>query len=91
MSKQRRRVIERTAEMFALPADAAGASRMVITGNRRLLIENHHGVAEYGSGRIDIDCGGILLSITGRDLEICAMNRHEIVVAGDMEKLEFLK
>lgn len=91
MRNRGKRIIERTAEMFSLPGDAIGMSRLVATGNNKLLIENHKGVAEYSCEHISINCGSIMLGITGSNLEICAMNRHEIVVGGDIEKLEFLK
>ena len=42
----RRSAAELAAEFFDIPGEAAGASRVTITGCSRVQIENHRGIAE---------------------------------------------
>ena len=53
-----------------------------IAGNRRVLIENHNGIAEYGNEKIVIlvKLGKIIIS--GTQLEVCNMSRHQLVIVG---------
>ena len=88
--KNRRSVIERAAEMFELPGEAlAGMPKLEMTGNRRLHIEGHKGVLEYSSVLIAVNGGAALMKICGAQLEIVSMNAEELLITGDIRRLEF--
>jgi len=92
MEKEKRTLLERTAEMFRpLGELAPGQPRVEVLGSSRVLVENHRGVVEYGSRRIDINGGRTLVSVAGEELEIRAMNRHELLIVGRIEAVRFLR
>ena len=66
---------------LSVPA-TPGMPIVEMAGNRRVLIENHNGIAEYGNGRIVIlvKLGKIIVS--GTELEVCYMSRHQLVIVG---------
>ena len=51
-------LLERTAEVFDLPADAvAGLPRLELVGDKELRVENHKGILAYGPEEIHISGG----------------------------------
>jgi len=89
--KKREGMLDRAAELFDLPAEAlAGAPRLTITGNRRIVVENHKGLLEYGENEIDVNVGRTILKIKGEDLELRAMNADELMVTGTVFGIEFV-
>lgn len=82
---------ERISEALSIPPDiTAGTTRITAYGYRRLEIENHCGVVEYGSQRIVINCGKYLIAISGDALTITAMDSSEIAIGGNMTQIEYL-
>ena len=78
------------AERLELPPDAfAGAVRMTALDDRRLLIENHRGVLEYGEALIRVDGGKGEIVLRGEGLRMSAMNREELLIAGRLQSLEW--
>lgn len=89
--KKRESILSRTADFFDLPAEAmAGDFKITLTGNRRLIVENHRGLMEYGENAIDINCGKMILKIKGEELEIRAMNSDELLITGAFFEIEFV-
>ena len=70
MEKKPRRegLLEKTAELFDLPADAlAGLPKVELVGDRELRIENHRGILAYGTEALELRAmTGLELLITGR-------------------------
>ena len=61
---RRLRFLERTAEMFDLPADGiAGVPRLELVGDGELRVENHKGILAYGREEIHISGGIYLIKI----------------------------
>ena len=58
-----------------------------LAGDRRLLIENHFGVLEYGCERIGVRVafGGVY--ILGKELSLLIMNSNRIVIDGQIESI----
>ena len=84
-------LMERAADAMDLPPDViAGLPRLEITGCRRILMENHKGILEYGDQEIDINGGQVVVRIKGRDLELRAMNVSELSLEGLIFSIEFL-
>lgn len=62
-----------------------------LAGDNRVLIENHEGVVEYGDQRIRIKVTFGLLCICGNALTLRSMSKHQLVVCGDIERIEILR
>ena len=82
-------LLEKTAQTFDLPADAvAGMPRVELIGDRELRMENHKGILAYGKEEIHISGGKIAVRITGRELELKAMNASELLITGHIAAVE---
>ena len=79
MEKKPRRegLLEKTAELFDLPADALAG-----LGDRELRIENHRGILAYGTEEIHVSGGAFVIQITGQGLELRAMTGLELLITG---------
>lgn len=58
-----------------------------IAGDRRVLIERHGGVLEYGQERIRVRVGYGAVCITGFDLELVQMTHQQLVIAGRVDSV----
>ena len=90
MDKKPRRpgLLERTAQLLDLPADAiANVPRLELVGDGELRIENHRGILAYGSQEIHVSGGAFLIKITGENLEVRAMTGLELLVTGRIEQI----
>lgn len=91
MEKKRRQggILERTAEVFDLPADVvAGLPRVELTGSRELRMENHKGILAYGDREIHISGGKLIVKVRGENLELKAMNASELLITGTILGVE---
>ena len=71
MEKKQRRtgLMERTAELFDLPADALSSlPRLELVGDGELRMENHKGILAYGSEEIHVSGGSFVVKIMGQGL-----------------------
>ena len=76
-------LLEKTAEVFDLPGDVvAGMTRVELTGNREVRMENHKGILAYGSEEIHVSGGKLILKVRGTDLELRAMNASGLLITG---------
>lgn len=90
MSQKPRRVrfLERTAEVFDLPADAvAGVPRLELVGDGELRVENHRGILAYGREEIHISGGIYLIKVMGQELELRAMTGLELLITGKISQI----
>ncbi len=87
----RKSVWEKAAGILDLPPDlVAGLPRLEIMGCRRLLLENHRGILEYGDREIDINGGQVVVKVKGEGLELRAMNATELSLEGTIFAVEFV-
>ena len=68
------------AELLSEPTP--GTSLVEIVGDTRVLIENHKGVTSYDKKNIRIKTTFGILSVTGEDLELACMSKHQLVITG---------
>ena len=90
MDKKPRRtgLLERTAQMFDLPADAlAGLPRLELVGDRELRMENHKGILAYGTEEIHINGGKLIVRVQGAGLELRAMNAGQLLITGEIRAI----
>jgi len=82
--------LDKTAELFDLPEEVVrGAPRVTVTGCRRVFVENHRGLLEYGEKEIDVNGGRVILRVRGEGLRLCAMTGGELLITGEIAGLEF--
>lgn len=88
MRTRRAGFLERTAEIFDLPADAvAGLPRLELVGDRELRVENHKGILAYGREEIHISGGVCLIKVAGQELELRAMTGLELLITGKISQI----
>lgn len=58
-----------------------------LAGDRRVLIENHMGVIEYGKERISIKVKYGVLSVCGNNMELAKMTKYQLVVTGRIDSV----
>ena len=81
---------EELSEKLELPPEALGDTlRLTALGKKRLLVERHRGVLEYGDERIRIASAQGELVISGSELSLSAMNRDELLITGKLQRLEW--
>ena len=91
MEKKPRRegLLEKTAELFDLPADAlAGLPKVELVGDRELWVENHRGILAYGTEEIHVSGGVFIVKIAGEGLELRAMTGLELLITGKIRQIE---
>lgn len=59
-----------------------GLPLVEIAGDRRVLIENHHGVTEYGTEQICVKVKFGSVCICGSELELTKMTREQLIISG---------
>lgn len=62
-----------------------------IAGNKRVLIENHCGVREYGHERITVQSSYGCICVTGRNLELIRMTKEQLVITGQILCVQLLQ
>ena len=79
-----RQLADRTElESEALP----GLPILEIAGDRRVLIERHRGVIEYGPERIRISVSYGTVCVNGCGLELVRMTHQQLVIAGRVDSV----
>ena len=83
---RRRGFLERVAEGADLPGEAMPGQPLVeLAGDRRVLIENHNGVTEYGRERISVRVRYGQLVVCGCGLELARMTKEQLVIIGRID------
>lgn len=62
-----------------------------LSGERRVLIENHFGVTQYSKQEICIKVNFGCICISGSDLELACMSRERLVITGCIHGIQLLK
>lgn len=91
MEKRSRRpvLLEKTAQMFDLPADViAGVPKLELVGDREFRMENHKGILSCGEEEVHISGGIYLVKVSGEGLEVRAMTGYEVLVTGRIRSVE---
>ena len=85
-------LLERAADLFDLPGEVlAGMPLITITGGVRIHIENHRGILEYGETEIDVNCGKVVVRLSGEKMELRAMSENELLITGELARVEFIR
>ena len=87
---QRIRILPGTvAERLDLPAEALGSLLVTAVGNRRLLIENHRGIALYGDACLRLRAAEGAFTVWGDGLRIRALGARTLAIEGNIRSTEW--
>lgn len=87
--KQRGNMLRHLAEGTELAAEAVpGLPVAELAGDRRVLIENHQGVTEYGSEKIRVRVRFGELCVCGSGLALARMTKNQLVICGRIDTVE---
>lgn len=90
--KHKGHFFEWLADDAALTAEPFPLQPLVeIAGEGRVLIENHHGVTAYSTACISAKVRYGTVSVYGCDLELCHMSKEQLVIAGQIERVELCR
>ena len=80
--------LQHLADSSELDSEALpGLPILEIAGDRRVLIERHGGVLEYGPERIRIRVAYGTVCITGCGMELVRMSRQQLVISGRVDSV----
>lgn len=68
-----------------------GQTVVELLGDRRVLIEHHRGVTEYGRERIQIRVRFGALCVSGEGLELCRMSENQLVITGRVDSITLFR
>lgn len=89
---KRRGWIERLADSADLQGEAFPGQPLVeLYGDRRVLIEHHGGVTEYGREKIQVKVRYGYLCICGSCLELARMTADQLVITGRIDSVSIIR
>ena len=59
-----------------------GLPLVEVYGHKRVLIEHHHGVTEYGRNCVCVKVKYGVVRVEGDNLQLACMNRHTLIISG---------
>ncbi len=68
-----------------------GLSLVEIAGDRRVLIENHCGVVEYGSRTIRVKVKFGQICVCGCNLNLARMTKGHLIISGRVDAVQLLR
>lgn len=89
---KRRGWIERLAESADLQGEAfPGQTLVELYGDRRVLIEHHGGVTEYGREKIQVKVRYGYICVCGGCLELARMTAEQLVITGRIDSVSLCR
>lgn len=80
------RLLERIAEEMDLPGEPIpGQSILELSGDSRVLIENHLGITQYCREKICVKVKFGHIAICGCNLEMASMTREQLIITGRID------
>lgn len=81
-------IFGKLADGVDLPGEAIPGQPLVeLSGDRRVLIENHRGVTEYRKDRIGIQVSYGQITVCGSGLELVRMSKEQLVIRGRIDSI----
>lgn len=85
-------MLENFFDRIDLPGEAIPGQPLVeLSGDRRVLIENHQGVTEYCHDRIAVLVAYGQVVITGHGLELARMCKDQLIIHGRVESISLCR
>ena len=90
--KERRNFLEHISSAAELQDEAIpGLPLIEILGDRRVLIEHHCGVTEYGCNQICIKVRHGAVAVFGTKLELALMTKEQLIISGCIEGIKLIR
>ena len=90
--KKRKNLVEHLALATQLHDEAVpGLPLIEIVGDKRVLIEEHCGVTEYGLRQITVNVKFGRVLILGNDLQLALMTKEKLVICGQIEAVQLIR
>lgn len=90
--KQHKYILQRLTDSADLPSETMANIPLVeIAGDRRVLVENHCGVCEYGTERIRVRLSYGQLCVCGSGMELARMNREQLIISGHIDSVTLIR
>lgn len=78
-------------KMVASSPSLPGVPIIEIADGRRVLIENHRGVTEYGNKQISVSVRFGKVLVSGNNLELGFMSKQQLVICGCIENVSIVR
>lgn len=62
-----------------------------LCADRRVLIENHGGVTEYGTEKIAVSVRFGYVTVCGAGLKLCRMTAQQLVITGRIDEIRLIR
>ncbi len=86
--KENRNWLDRLSQGLDLPGETPPGQPIVeIAGERRVLIEHHNGIVQYGRELICVKVKYGFVRICGRGLELANMTCNQLVILGHIDSV----
>ena len=72
-------------------ATIPGLPLIELAGDRRVLMENHNGVTEYGKERICVKVKFGQVCICGKELCLAKMTKSQLIICGRIDSVELYR
>lgn len=90
--KQGKNWVLKLIEQADLPSDTLpGLPVVEIAGQRRVLIENHMGVSQYGMECICVKVKFGQVKVSGDCLELAGMTKGRLMIVGRIDRVELIR
>ena len=92
MKKEQRHFFERLTDGMDLSGEPVpGCPLIEISGDRRVLIENHLGITQYSREEICVKVKYGWISVCGGCLELVCMSRERLIIAGNIDQVKLIR
>ena len=73
-----------------MPVDLVGGEpRIILTGNRGVLVENHTGIRAFSSEQVRIDCIYGEIVIDGKNMSLGFLKKDELEALGEIAAVSY--
>lgn len=85
--KKNNKALEKITRAFELPSEILGKSRVVLSGNSDLFIENHSGICKYTPTEICIKVPDLLVCVRGSGLLLKVLGQENLIIYGEIGEI----
>jgi sporulation protein YqfC len=91
MRRLRKKLNEWTSQVIDLPPDVTlDLPRLILIGNRRIVIENHRGLIHFSDEQLKLAINNGVLELLGNELIIRTISSDEISIEGRINELKYI-
>ena len=85
-------ILDKMAIVVDLPGEAIPGQPLIeVAGERRVLIENHRGVVQYGESEICLRVSYGFVKVLGCGLRLLRMTRQQVIICGKIDGIELCR